>query len=433
MSSSALSIAASALRAQSYAVETTSNNVANAATPGYRRQRVELRAAYPRQGALGWMGAGVEVSKITRATDRLGDLRVRGTTANASFYGERAELMTQVEDVFGEPDHGVSTALTQMWTTLSTWAVNPSDDASRNQVLSRLQGTADRINQVRGGLEQLAADAGDRLSGDVADANAMLTKLVEINRFSRDQNGLPADIADQRDTMLDTLAATIGAVASVDDDGQVRVTLNGLALVDGDRATPLQYSAGPPPSIVHPAGPVTLGGTAGGLQVGITSDLADTRAQLDSFVAGLISALNAVHATGFTPSGSAGGPLLAESAGRVSVVVSAPTDLAAADVAGQPLNGRTADALAQLRGSQGDALRSLVSAMSGKVAGVKSSADTATRARRQRLAATRCLGGCERRRGDDRVDEPAARLPGGGTAGDGGRRDAPDADRDVTS
>ncbi len=377
MSSSALSIAASALRAHSYAVETTSNNVANAATPGYRRQRVELRAAYPRQGALGWMGAGVEVSKITRATDRLGDLRVRGTASNASFFGERAELMTQVEDVFGEPDHGVSTALTQMWTTFSTWAVNPSDDASRNQVLSRLQGTADRINQVRGGLEQLAADAGERLSGDVADANAMLSKLVEINRFSRDQNGLPADIADQRDIMLDTLAQTIGAVASVDDNGQVRVTLNGLALVDGDRATPLQYAAGPPPTITHPSGPVTLGGTAGGLQVGITSDLADTRAQLDSFVAGFISALNTVHAGGFTPSGSAGGPLLAESAGRVSVVVSAPGDLAAADVAGQPLNGRTADALAQLRGSQGDALRSLVSAMSGKVAGVKSSADTA--------------------------------------------------------
>jgi flagellar hook-associated protein 1 FlgK len=323
------------------------------------------------------MGAGVEVAKISRATDRLGDLRVRGTTANASFYGERAELMQQVEDVFGEPDHGVSTALTQMWTTLSTWAVNPSDDASRNQVLSRLQGTADRINQVRGGLEQLATDAGQRLSGDVADANAMLTKLVEINRFSRDRDGLPADIADQRDIMLDTLAATIGAVASVDDDGQVRVTLNGLALVDGDRATPLQYSAGPPPTITHPSGPVTLGGTAGGLQVGITSDLADTRAQLDSFVAGLISALNTVHAGGFTPSGSAGGPLLAESAGRVSVAVSAPGDLAAADVAGQPLNGRTADALSQLRGSQGDALRSLVSAMSGKVAGVKSSADTA--------------------------------------------------------
>jgi flagellar hook-associated protein 1 FlgK len=59
------------------------------------------------------------------------------------------------------------------------------------------------------------------------------------------------------------------------------------------------------------------------------------------------------------------------------VVVSAPGDLAAADVAGQPLNGRTADALAQLRGPQGDALRSLVSAMSGKVSGVKASADTA--------------------------------------------------------
>lgn len=378
MSSSSLSIAVSALRAQTYAVETTSNNIANAATPGYRRQRVELRTAYPRSGGLGWMGAGVEVSKITRATDRLGDLRVRGTSANAAFFGERAELLQQAEDVFGEPDHGVTAAVTQMWTTLSTWAVNPSDNAARNQVLSALQGATDRINQVRSGLEQLATDAADRLSGDVADANALLTKLVEINRFSRTSEGLPPDLADQRDRMLDTLAATIGAVSSVEDDGQVRVTLNGLALVDGDRATPLQFSAGPPPAVSHPSGPITLGGTAGGLQVAITTDLADIRSQLDTFVSGLVAAVNSVHATGFTPTGTAGGPLLADASGRVSVLVSAPSDLAAADVAGQPLNGRVADALAQLRASQGDALRSVVSAMSGKVAGLRSSADTAT-------------------------------------------------------
>ncbi len=74
MSSSALSIAVSALRAQTYASETTSHNIANAATPGFRRQRVELKTAFPRAGALGPMGAGVEAARITRATDRLADL-----------------------------------------------------------------------------------------------------------------------------------------------------------------------------------------------------------------------------------------------------------------------------------------------------------------------------------------------------------------------
>ena len=91
MSSSALSIAVSALRAHTYAIETTSNNVANAATPGYRRQRVELRNAYPREGALGPMGAGVEAKSISRATDRLAMtrwvilVRVRFTTVELRY------------------------------------------------------------------------------------------------------------------------------------------------------------------------------------------------------------------------------------------------------------------------------------------------------------------------------------------------------------
>ena len=83
------------------------------------------------------------------------------------------------------------------------------------------------------------------------------------------------------------------------------------------------------------------------------------------------------HATGFTPSGAPGGPLLAVSSGTVTVAVTVPADLAAGDVAGQPQNGRVADALAQLRGPQGDSFRSFVSGLSGRVAGLHRSADTA--------------------------------------------------------
>lgn len=375
MSSSALSIAVSALRAHTYAIETTSHNIANAATPGYRRQRVELRTAFPRNGAMGAMGAGVEAARITRATDGLADLRVRGSSAQASYFGTRSELLQKVEDVFGEPDRGVTKELTATWDAFAALAVNPADDATRYQVLSALNGVADRVNEISAGLDQLSADATQRLSTGVDEVNSTIVRLAEINKFARIPGGLPADLADERDRALDSLATQIGAQSSIDDDGRVRVTLNGLALVDGDRSVPL--SIDPSGAVVHPSGPVTIGGTVGGLRAAVSVDIADARTQLDTFVNAFMSALNTVHATGFTPSGAPGGPLLAMVSGQLTVVATGPGDLAAADVSGQLQNGRVADALAQLRSTQGGAYRAVVSSLSGTVAGVGRSADTA--------------------------------------------------------
>ena len=246
----------------------------------------------------------------------------------------------------------------------------------RYQVISALQGVADRVNEISAGLGQLSSDSTQRLASDIDEANSTIARLGEINKFARMPGGLPADLADERDRALDALATSIGAKSSIDDDGRVHVTLNGLAVVDGDRAVPLTVT--PTGSVTHPSGPITLSGTVGGLQSSVTTDIADAKAQLDSFVNGFMSALNTVHATGFKPNGAAGGPLLSLVSGQLTVAVTQPADLAAANVSGQLQNGRVADALAQLRSTQGGAYRTVVTALSGKVAGIGRSADTAS-------------------------------------------------------
>lgn len=377
MSSSALSIAVSALRAHTYAIETTSNNVANASTPGYRRQRVELRNAYPREGALGAMGAGVEAKTISRATDRLADLRVRGSAAQAAYFGTRGDIMRKAEDLFGEPDQGITKQLTATWDAMQALSVAPSDDAARYQVLSALQGMASRVNEIRTGLNQLDADANQRLIGDVDEANAITARLSEINKFARVPGGLPADLADERDRAVDSLAASLGASASIQPDGRVRVTLSGLAIVDGESSVPLSVNPTTAGEVLHPYGTVSVSGTVGGLAKSITSDIADARSQLDSFVTGFVTAINTAHATGFTPTGAAGGQLLAEVAGKLVVVPTEPGDLAATDTVGQAQNGKTAAAIAALNVSQGAAFRAVSTQISGSVAGIQRSADTA--------------------------------------------------------
>ncbi|HEY4332200.1 MAG TPA: flagellar hook-associated protein FlgK [Ilumatobacteraceae bacterium] len=377
MTSSALSIAVSALRAQQYAIETTSQNVANAATPGYRRQTVNLVTAYPRQSAIGPMGAGVQASGVLRATDALADMRVRTSSAQASYFGTKSSAMSQVEDTFGEPDQGITTQLSSVWSAFSALAVSPSDDAARYGVLSSLQGLADRVNSVRSGLDQLSANAQTQLSSEVSSANDIAARLAKINTLSRVPGGLPPDLADERDRDIDSLASSLGAVATTDADGDTRVTVSGMAIVDGDHSTALTVSTSPPGTVTHPSGPITLSGTVGGLQSSIQTDIPDARYQLDTFVSGLTTAMNSAHASGFTPSGAAGGPLLAEVSGKLTVMVTQPGDLAATDTAGQTQNGTVADTISQLSTTQGDAFRAVVASITGKVAGAARSADTA--------------------------------------------------------
>src|SRR5216110_1940234 len=61
---SILSIARTAIAAQQTAIQVISQNVANAETEGYSRQRAELVARTPQRFGFGSVGTGVEVQNV---------------------------------------------------------------------------------------------------------------------------------------------------------------------------------------------------------------------------------------------------------------------------------------------------------------------------------------------------------------------------------
>lgn len=378
MSTSSLSIAVSGLRAHSHAIDATAHNIANVATEGYRRVRVDLTSGHPRVTALGPMGSGVEIEGLSRATDRLADERVRRSSAQSSFFTARSQVSQLAEDVFGEPDRGVTTSINRLFDAYSTLATAPTDSAARAQVIGSLGDVAGRINEVRAGLEGIQTDAVARLRTEVEAGNQLAERVAEINTFARQPGGLPADLADELDRALDSLSERFGARSYVQPDGRVRVTIEGRAIVDADRAVALQVPDSPLGQVDHPTGPITLGGTAGGLQEVIQNDIGGYRTRLDAFVTDMIDTMNTLHGTGFTPDGVAGGDLFEQVDGRVNVLVTTTDELAASDSATGPLGGAVADALAQLRGTVGGDYREVITSVSNSVASLGRSAETAT-------------------------------------------------------
>ena len=93
---SGLSTALSSLNAQRQALEISGQNVANANTVGYTRQRADLTSIEPQTAPSVFSGGatsgnGVRVSSFSRLGDMFLDARVRSETGSAAFTATRAE------------------------------------------------------------------------------------------------------------------------------------------------------------------------------------------------------------------------------------------------------------------------------------------------------------------------------------------------------
>lgn len=390
----------SGLWAAQAGIDTASHNVANVSTPGYTRRRVALATRDPYQTAHGWGGSGVDIVGFERARDVHLDARARAGAAAFGGMDARAGLLRRVEDALAEPDQGISAALTELWVAFDEWALDPPGPGPRAGVLQALGGLATRVRAVATDWAATAAAAGEALVADVAEVNVLAVEVAELNRAiaaAGGPAGPPADLADRRDLALDRLAELVGGQVTMSPDGMARVSVSGMAIVDGVTAAELQ--AGPGGQVIHQSGVVVeAGGAIGAAARVITDDLPGLRADLDIFAAAVADAVNAVHAGGWSSAATPGGALLAydpaDAAASLAVVITDPADLAAATTPGPPFpvfDGGNAAALAELRtmqvGGGSLTLSGTWEAVVGRLGATTAAADAAARTQGDLLTA----------------------------------------------
>jgi flagellar hook-associated protein 1 FlgK len=385
MSFVSLHTALSGIRAGRAGLDTAAHNVANANTPGFTRQRVDLATSYPYNSPQGPMGTGVTVTDISRVRDDFLDARLRGDEARSGELDVRAELLGRAEQVLGEPENGLTGELTELWAAFEELALRPDDRATRRQVLSTLESLTARVRSVAGGLETMEADTTTSLDQGLRQVNRLFDQVAELNgsiAAAMSGTGTPNDLLDERDRVIDQLSRQIGATVTVEGNGSVRVSVSGMAVVSGTDARHLSLD---PDAfdISHPSGvAVRPGGELAGMHAFLTDDLPTLGKRLDDFVADLTAGVNGQHEQGYTSQDPPvrGGPLLGyfsgANASTLEVQTSDPDDLAAASGAGgAPHDGGNATKLAALRTSGLDvALRSLVTEHAADVSAMERAA-----------------------------------------------------------
>ena len=179
---SGLRLALTALEAHKRGLEVAAQNVANANTDGYSRQRVDLVAiGAPAVPAL-WSkfdgdGGGVKVEDVTRFRDAFLEIRAaleHGAMANLDVG---ASTMSRIEQLFNEPSEtGIAQQLSDLWSSFDDVANHPEDAAARTQLLERAGTVAASFNTISAQLSQMRTQTmsrarcdrrGDQLQGDL--------------------------------------------------------------------------------------------------------------------------------------------------------------------------------------------------------------------------------------------------------------------------
>jgi flagellar hook-associated protein 1 FlgK len=235
-----LQSAGNALRAFDQVLEVTQNNVANASTPGYAKQRQSL-LAMSFDPVLGY-GGGVKAGEIQSARNQYAEQAVRRQAVLLGQSQQDVDSLTALQSQFDiSGGAGIPAALNNLFQSFSAWAQSPADTVARQTVIERATDVAHTFQQSAADLSNVAQDTEQQLQQTVDHVNQLVGQLSVYNQRvmagSHNDGGLDAQV----NATLEDLSQYVDITALQQADGTVTVLLNGeTPLLVQDR----QYAIG---------------------------------------------------------------------------------------------------------------------------------------------------------------------------------------------
>jgi flagellar hook-associated protein 1 len=238
-----LSTSVSGLLAFQQALDVTSNNIANANTPGYDVETANFQEQQGQQTGSGYVGSGVDVSSITRAYDTYLAQQVNATQSSYSSSNTLATQAAQVDNMLSDSSTGLTATLQSFVNALQTVASTPTSTAARQALLSQGQALAQQVQNYDSQLSQYGSQLETQLSGDVTEINTLSSNIASLNQqiAAASSNGqTPNSLLDQRDQLINQLSQYVSVQTASQGNGEVNVYIgSGQALVTGGVAQTL--------------------------------------------------------------------------------------------------------------------------------------------------------------------------------------------------
>jgi flagellar hook-associated protein 1 len=373
-----LQTALSGLEAAQAAIDTTGQNIANASTPGYSRQVVDMTeqtaltipSLSSDNGGGSQLGTGVTVADITRVRDTFLDSQYRSQNSQTSADNTNSTILGQAQAALNEPtSSGLSAVMDTFWSGFNTYASAPNQDGSTQTIIGNGQAVADSLNTLAGQVTTLQSQVTqqydtltDPTSGAVAgDANQIAqlnTQIAQAQAAGINAN----DLEDQRDNAIDDLSQYSNVYTTTQSNGMVDVSFGNAAtaaqngttdatpLVDGGTVnlsqnltdSNLSGSSGTLGALLGQYDPNAAGGTPTGTLVNYMNSLNTVANQLVTSVNNAISTADPQGATA---------PAFFDPSGTTAATISVNSSLSSS---GTPYTAAEATAVSGLSGGQAE-------------------------------------------------------------------------------
>jgi flagellar hook-associated protein 1 len=260
---SLLGSTANTLGAYDQVLQVVENNVANAQTPGYASQTLQLVSEPFDPPALdGGVGAGT----IQSSRDEYAEQTYRTQNTGLGLQQQLETSLTSLQSLFDiSGDSGIDYAMNNFFSAASAWAQDPTNDVDQQQVIAQANSVAQAFQQTSTSLQQLTQQTNSQTQSVVQQVNQLVGQLQTYNQEIQSSGdptvdaGMDANIH----ATLDSLSSLISFTTTQNSDGTTSIFLNGnTPLMIGSQQHQLSASA-----VSQPSPPATYEGTPPTMQL----------------------------------------------------------------------------------------------------------------------------------------------------------------------
>ena len=260
-----LNTGVSGLNAAQTQISTTGNNIANADSAYYTRQRVVQSASPAMNTVPGGVGTGTQVDTVKRIHDEFTYSRLKTASSNLENTAYKQRILQEVTKYFPDlNDKGMIKDIQEYFGAWNDFASNPDEGSQKVNLLNKASVLTSNLSQSAKTLYALQTKVDETIKINIKEINSLAKQIANLNaQIQRVEAGADAgikinanDLRDKRDELelamsklvnVSSFKSDLKSDATVDtgitDQGKFyTLNIGGVNIVDGPNYHELSVS-----------------------------------------------------------------------------------------------------------------------------------------------------------------------------------------------
>jgi flagellar hook-associated protein 1 FlgK len=238
---SAINLAGNALQIQQLGLQVVGQNIANANTPGYSREQLQLAAQTTGEQNGVLVGLGVQATGVVQVVNQfLNDQYRSATSASTSAQTQQTAYTDLQQAINALGTSNVGTQLNSFVASIQNVLDSPGNSSVQSLAVDQGQALTGTINQLSQSVDQLRTGLDTQVQGDVSSINSLIGQVGQLNTQIMQEEGSlgsrtqAVGLLDQRDEALSQLSNLVNINVEPQPNGSVNVYVGGNYLVSGN-------------------------------------------------------------------------------------------------------------------------------------------------------------------------------------------------------